>query len=163
MDVADLAHTVEERATSAALREMAARLAAAPDRLVAFASDSGGDSASGSSLSIAVVSASGLSLRVFLRAVEEQLRYLEGCQVQSADLDMTLGPGQAPAAVLQYTQADSSFSVASSPGPTVGYQVAFYDKTMTHLIVMTFTTPVEHYREQLPLFQGIVRNVEFSF
>jgi hypothetical protein len=109
-------------------------------------------------LSVAAMPAPDLTLDTFLRATVDEMGRLPGVISVATGIDDTLRPEHRPAATLTYVLAAGSVEQE----PVAGYQVAFFNKEATALIVLTFTTTQAQMDDSLPDFEQIVRSVEIQ-
>jgi hypothetical protein len=109
-------------------------------------------------VTVSVLPTNGLTLDAYLAATQDELNSIANTRVVTAHVDPTLGVGNLPASVIEYT-ADTPAADDAAEEIIAGLQVAFFGESADNFIVLTFTTTTERYEELQPQFLHIVRDI----
>ena len=110
-------------------------------------------------MTVSVLPTYGLTLGDYAEATAAELTRIANTTVQSTRMEPSLGVGAFPASIIEYTAAPTPATTESAEQSIAGLQVAFYGEDGASLIVLTFTTSVDHFAELQPEFLQIVRSV----
>lgn len=120
-------------------------------------------------MTVSVLPANGLTLDDYLSATEAELNSIASTKVLTALIEPMLGADSLPAALIEYTarpavvsQTSDTTTDQTTDQAIAGLQVAFFDLSAEHIIVLTFTAATTEYVTLHSEFMNIIRTITLA-